>query len=152
MLIPKSKPLMVPVPREPNFHISEGKYRAQIISVKKVFVEKLNGTGELIRLLFEVRVPTLLKKQNLAKAEFKLDLSCGSELRNVLTRLLGRQALAEVAGGSFDLEQLVGMEVQIEIEHVITSHRDEYTYPLVKVCDIQKLETMPLSENVEVKK
>lgn len=145
MLIPKAKPLAVPVPRDPNFRIPEGKYRAKISSVKKLFVEKLNGTGEILRILFEVIVPLLPKTLNLAKAEYKLDMNCGSELRNVLTRLLGKQALADVAGDSLDLEQLVDMDVEIEIEHIITSRREEYDYPLVKIRDIRKPGTMPLT-------
>jgi hypothetical protein len=102
-----------------------------------------------VRLLFEVQVPSLPKTANLAKAEYKLDMNCGSELRNVLTRLLGKQALADAAGGTFDLEQLVDMDVEIEIEHVVTSRRDEYAYPLVKVCDIRRAVTLPRTESKE---
>jgi hypothetical protein len=141
MLIPKAKPLVVSVPKDPNFRIPEGKYCAKIISVKKQFVEKISSTGEMVKLLFEVQVPSLPKTLNLAKAEFKLDMNCGSDLRNVLTRLFGKQALADATGGSFDLEQLEGKEAEIEIEHVITNKRDEYTYPLVKIRDIQPLRT-----------
>jgi hypothetical protein len=56
-----------------------------------------------------------------------------------LTRLFGKQALTDAAGGSFDLAGLEGKEVEIEIEHVNTSRRDEYTYPLVKIRDIQPM-------------
>jgi hypothetical protein len=137
MLIPKAKPLVVSVPKDSNFRIPEGRYKARIKSVSKKFIEKLDGTGEKLKLLFEVQVPSLPKTLNLAKAEFDLDMNTGSELRNVLTRLFGKQAIAEAAGGSFDLAGLEGKEVEIEIEHVITSRRDEYTYPLVKIRDIQ---------------
>ena len=41
------------------------------------------------------------------------------------------------AGGTFDLATLENKAVDIEIEHVITTRRDEYQYPLVKVRDIQ---------------
>jgi hypothetical protein len=66
----------------------------------------------------------------------------GSDLHNVLTRLFGVKALDEAAGGCFDLEPLEDMEVDIEIEHVITSRRDEYDYPLVKVHNIQLAGTL----------
>ena len=146
MLIPKPKPLVVTMPKDPNFHIPEGTYKAKISSVRKMVVEKLNGTGEIVKLLFEVQVPSLPDTTNLAKAEFRLDLNSGSELRNVLTRLFGKQAMTEAAArGSYDLEQLAGMDVEIEIEHVITNRRDEYKYPLVKVRDIQKPGTMQLT-------
>jgi hypothetical protein len=155
VLIPKIKPskllepLEVPVPKDTNFHIPEGKYRAKISSVKKQFVEKSAGTGENVRLLFEAQVPSLPKTVNLAKAEFRLDMNSGSELRNVLTRLFDKQVLSDAAGSTFNLQQLVDMDVEIEIEHVITSRRDEYSYPLVKVRDIQKPGTMQLTEYKE---
>ena len=137
MLIPKSKPLVVSVPKDSNFRIPEGRYKAKIRSVSKKLIEKQDCTGEKLKLLFEVQVPSLPKTMNLAKSEFDLDMNGGSELRNVLTRLFGKQAIADAAGGSFDLSQLEGKEVEIEIEHVITNKRDDYTYPLVKIRDIQ---------------
>jgi hypothetical protein len=149
MLMPKANPLVVPVPKDTNFRIPEGKYRAKISNVRKGYIEKQSGTGELVRLLFEVQVPSLPKTLNLARAEFKLDLNSGSELRNVLTRLLGKDVLTEAGGGTFDLGQLTGRDVEIEIEHVITSRRDEYEYPLVKVCDIRSPGTLPLNEYKE---
>jgi hypothetical protein len=145
MLIPKSKPLVVPVPRESNFRIPEGRYRAKIASVRKLNVERLDGAVESLRLLFEVQVPSLPNLQNLAKAEYRLELNPGSDLRNVLTRLLGKHVFADASGGTFDLEQLVGMDVEVEIEHVTTSRRDEYSYPLVRVRDIRKPGTMQLT-------
>ena len=137
MIIPKSNPLLVAVPKSTNFHIPEGKYLAKISSVRKLFMEKANGTGELLKVMFDVTVPSLPKTINLAKAEFKLDLNPGSELHNLCTRLCGKQTMNEAAGGTFDLATLENKAVDIEIEHVITTRRDEYQYPLVKVRDIQ---------------
>ena len=145
MLIPKQKPLVVAIPRESNFRIPEGRYRAKITSVRKMTVERLDGAGEVLRLLFEVLVPSLPNLQNLAKAEYRLEMNPGSDLRNVLTRLLGKQVFADASGGSFDLGQLANMDVEVEIEHVITSRREEYTYPLVRVRDVRKPGTMQLT-------
>jgi hypothetical protein len=145
MLIPKSKPLIVPVPRESNFRIPEGRYRAKIASIRKMPVERLDGASEALRLLFEVKVPSLPNTQNLAKAEYRLEMNPGSDLRNVLTRLLGKQVFTDASGGTFDLGQLVNMEVEVEIEHVTTSRREDYSYPLVRVRDIRKHGTMQLT-------
>jgi hypothetical protein len=138
MLIPKAKPLVVPVPRESNFRIPEGRYRAKITSVRKMPVERMDGASEVLRLLFEVQVPSLPNTQNLAKAEYRLEMNPGSDLRNVLTRLLGKQVFADASGGTIDLAQLISMDVEVEIEHVTTNRRDEYSYPLVRVRDIRK--------------
>jgi hypothetical protein len=146
MLISKPKPLVVPVPRESNFRIPEGRYRAKITSVRKLNVERLDGAGEVLRLLFEVQVPSLPNRQNLAKAEYRLEMNPGSDLRNVLTRLLGKRVFADAGGGTIDLEQLANMDCEVEIEHVVTSRREEYSYPLVRVRDIRKPGTMQLTD------
>jgi hypothetical protein len=145
MLIPKAKPLLVAIPKETNFHIPEGKYRAKIVDVRKKFMEKLSGTTEMLKLMFHVQVPSLQRTINLASAEFKLDLNSGSELRNLLVRLFGKDALVD----EFDLERLINVDVEVEIEHVITSRREEYVYPLVKVRDIQKPGKLALVEYKE---
>ena len=142
MKIPHTKALSVEVPKKSNFRIPEGKYRAKIMSVRKVPVEKLNGTVRNVKLLFEVQVPSQTKTLNLANAEYREDMNPGSDLHNVLTRLFGAKALDEAAGSSFDLEPLENMDVDIEIEHVITSRREEYDYPLVKVHNIQPKGTL----------
>lgn len=144
MIIPKSKSLVVSIPKENNFHIPEGKYRGKIVAIRKKFVEKLSGTAEMLKLVFELQVPSLPKTINLASTEFKLDLNCGSEFRNLLARLFGRDL-----GDEFDLERLINLSVEIEIEHVITNHREKYKYPLVKVRDIQKPGTLALMEYQE---
>lgn len=149
MLIPKIKPsksLVVPVPRDTNFHIPEGRYRAKITRVKMERVQKLDSVGDVVKLLFGVQVPSLPRTVNLARAEFRFDMNKGTELRNILTRLFGKEALSEAAGETFDLEKLVNLDVEIQTEHIITNRRDEYSYPLVRVCDIQKPGTMCLTE------
>ena len=137
---------MVPVPKERNYHIDEGCYRARIH--KLIRVTNYNGKGnvDILRIVFEVTVPGKDKCLNLAKAEFKLDLNQGSELRNVITRLIGKEAMSALSGSSFDFDQLKGMEVEVEIRHIITDKSENYDYPFVKVSDIQKPGTMGLPE------
>jgi len=138
MLIPRQRPLVVPVPKQQNFHIEEGKYRAKISRVKRIERQNAHGCVEGVRFLFEVRVPGSDHLDNLAKADFKLDLESGSDLRNVVTRILGKEAFNTASGKTLDLETLAGLDVDIEIEHIITSKRDNYSYPFVHVRDIQR--------------
>ena len=142
MKISHTKPLSVEVPKKANFRIPEGNYRAKIIYVDEVDVEKLNGTVKNLKLLFEVQVPAQTKTLNLAKVEYRKDMNPGSDLRNVLTRLFGAKAVDDAEGGSFGLDPLKNLEVDIEIGHEITSRREEYDYPLVKVHNIQPKETL----------
>ena len=146
MKIPKSNSLVVSVPKERNYHIDEGCYRARIQKFIRVTHQKSMSQGENLRIVFEVTVPGKDKCLNLAKAEFKLDLNQGSELRNVITRLIGKEAMSALSGSSFDFDQLKGMEVEVEIRHIITDKSENYDYPFVKVSDIQKPGTMGLPE------
>lgn len=142
MIIPKIKPAIeVSIPKDTSFHIPEGKYRATIRNIERKYVEKANGTGEVLKFFFEVQVPSQQKTINLAKLELREDMSTGSELRNLLTRLLGQETVSGAAGSKLSLDTLVGNEVEVEIEHVITNKRDDYAYPLVKVRDVQKITT-----------
>jgi hypothetical protein len=62
------------------------------------------------------------------------------------TRLIGKEAMSALSGSSFDFDQLKGMEVEVEIRHIITDKSENYDYPFVKVSDIQKPGTMGLPE------
>ena len=137
MKIPQTKPLIIPMPKEHNYRIEEGKYRVRIYKLVKT--PKQNGLGcvEVLRIVFELNVPGKEQFLNLAKAEFPLTLEHGSELRNVITRLLSKGVLAALSGREIDLEILLGRAADVEIEHIITSKRENYDYPFVQIRDIQ---------------
>jgi len=142
MKIPKTKPLVVPMPKEQNYRIEEGYYSAVIHRIIRTPRPNCQDCGDLLRIVFALNVPGKENFINLAKAEFPLNLEHGSELRNVLANLLGREVLAAMSGAEINLEALVGMVVDVQVEHVITSKRDQYDYPFVQVCDIKPAGTL----------
>ena len=137
MKIPKAKPIVVPMPREHNYRIGEGRYGSLVHKVVRTGRQNCQGGDEVLRIVFAVNVPGKERFLNLAKAEFALNLEHGSELRNFLVRLIGKESLAALSGQEINFETLVGKPVDVEIEHIITSKRDQYDYPFVRVCDIQ---------------
>jgi hypothetical protein len=147
--IPRSKPLVVSLPKEHNYRIEEGKYRARLHKITRTHRQNGSGRAEVLRLVFELMVQGKEHFINLAKVEFPLNLEHGSELRKVLTRLIGKEALADLSGQEFDFETMVGKEADVEIEHIITSRRENYDYPFVQIRDIQPagtlVETKPVS-------
>jgi hypothetical protein len=58
-----------------------------------------------------------------------------------LCRLLGRKALEDCSGRQFNLRSLKDIECGIEIEHIFDDS-DDYEFPLVIVCDIQRAGTL----------
>jgi hypothetical protein len=137
MKINDVKPLVYQMPKEHNYRIEEGKYHAHIHKIVRTPRQTGNGCMDNLRFLFELNVPGKEKFLNLAKAEFPLNLEHGSDLRNMLSHLLGKEALAALSGQEIDFEKMVGMEADVEVEHIITSKRDNYDYPFVQVRDIQ---------------
>ena len=147
MKIPRMNQNEVPIPKEHNFHIAEGQYRARIHKVIRTARQNSRGSVEYLRIMFEVlNVPGKDNFLNLAKAEFKLNMEHGSDLRNVIGRIVGREAMSALSGKTFDFDMLLGMEAEVEISHIITDKSENYDFPFVIVSDIQRPGTMNLPE------
>src|ERR1019366_1935848 len=108
--------LEVDVPRQTSWHVPRGSYSSLIRSVS--VANRFGGYSNtpIVRIVFNPQVPGS-PLDYLAKIELKLDLNEGSELWNLLRRLVGRQALQDCSGAKFNLEQLVGMACDVEIDH-----------------------------------
>ena len=132
--------LVVDVPRQTSFHIPVGLYLALIRSVSLRSRQSGKASIPYLHLLFTVLVPNA-NVDYLAKIDFKLDLNEGSDLWNVLCRLIGRKLLQDSSGKQFDLESLVGTACDLEIGH-ITDKAEDYEFPLVVVLDIQAAGTL----------
>jgi hypothetical protein len=140
--------LVVTVPKESTFKLPEGKYSAKIRSVRKLDKQNARGSSAFVRFLFLVNVPGLERFDCLAKADFPLNLENGTDLRNIINRLLGRTYLTSLSGQQFGLDALVGTECEIEVEHVNLDGRESFDFPLVVVRDIQARGTMCLTRPI----
>lgn len=157
MLIPKAKPLVVSVPKDHNYRIPEGYYTGTIHKVLRLPRPNCRDRGDILRILCELTVPGMEKFLNLAKAEFLFSLEPGAELRDLLSTLLGKETLADLSGGAFDLESLVGRNVDVQVEHIITGKSEQYDYPFVHICDIKPAGTLvkptpPATESIKEEK
>ena len=134
MRMPKSKPLVVTMPREHNYRIPEGRYAGRIHKIVRTPRPNCHDCGDIVRIVFALEVAGKEKFLNLAKAEFPFNLEHGSELRRVLTQLLGKEALASMSGSEFNFESLVGKAADVEIEHITTNKSDQYRLSLRHDC------------------
>jgi hypothetical protein len=128
--------LEVDVPRQSSWHVPKGQYQAHIRSVNLAHRLAVDFTTRLVKIVFNVNVPNS-QLDYLAKIELRLDLNEGSELWNLLCRLIGRKALQDCSGSKFNLEQLVGLECDVEINHNC-DRQEEHDFPLVIVTDVQE--------------
>ena len=129
-------PLELDVPRQSSWHVPRGSYHAHIRSVQPSHRLAVDFTTRLAKIIFNVHVPNT-QLDYLAKIELRLDLREGSELWNLLCRLIGRKALQDCSEGKFNLEQLVGLECDVEIDHNC-DRAEEHGFPLVIVTDVQE--------------
>jgi hypothetical protein len=123
-----------------------------LATIRNVSIKYHQGSTSsvpIVRFIFAVQVAGATVDY-LAKLELKLDLNEGSELWNVLSRLIGCKTLQECSGKQFDLDTVKGLRCDIEINHV-SDNAAEYEFPLVVVTDIQATGTLVACEGKEGK-
>ena len=130
-----SPTLAVDVPRQSSWHVPISSYTGSIQSVKLRNHFAGPNSIPLVRITFKLVSPGS-NLDYLAKVDLKLDLTENSDLWNVICRLLGRKALQDCLGGTFDLQQLVGMQCDVAIDHVLT-RAEQYAFPYVIVTNVQ---------------
>lgn len=142
MKLPKCNPLVIQMPKEHNYRIEEGRYTGLIHKIVRTPRSNCQNGGDVLRIICALQVAGKENFLNLAKAELSLNLEHGSDLRRVLSRLLGKEQMSALSGGELDLESLVGRPVDVEIEHIRTNKTDQYDYPFVNVSDLRPAGTL----------
>jgi hypothetical protein len=139
--------LIVDIPKEATFNLPEGRYVAKISSLKPSIKQAGLGSQNWIRILFDVHVPGLSERfDTRAGRNFKLDFNSGSELRNFLTGLVGRDFFLQNSGGKVDLESLVNTGCEVELEHSYGKGYDKPHVNVVKVHPVRS--TTPALEKI----
>ena len=133
---PGSQPNIIAVPRQTTFHTPAGQYSATIRSVSKKIRQTGTSSLPFVRFVFTVHI-TNANIDYLAKLDVPENMSEGSDLWNVLCRLLGRKALQDCSGAKFDLNTLAGLSCDIEVDHV-RGKQERYDFPLVMVTDLRE--------------
>jgi hypothetical protein len=114
----KGQSVQVAIPKEPTFDLPEGRFAAIFVNLKPFPKQTGQGPEEWIRFLLDVEVPSLSERfDTMAGRSFRLNLNPGSELRNWLTPLLGRDFFKEHAGQQINLDFLTGTQCEVELEH-----------------------------------
>ena len=130
----------IAVPKQTSFHTPTGLHNATIRSVSQKFRQATDSSTPFIRIVFNVQVPNA-HLDYLAKLDVAANMHEGSDLWNIICRLLGRRALQDCSGSTFDLNRLVGLACDIEIDHV-RGQEERYAFPLVIVTDLREAGTL----------
>jgi hypothetical protein len=133
------------IPRETSFELPEGQYRASISGLKPFTKQSGRGPQDWIRIHFDVHIPGLSERVDTRAARsFKLDLHPGSEFRNWLTGLLGKEFFKERSGQQISLDSLLNAKCQVELEHF---YGQGYKTPLVVVASIRPVHSSAPTPN-----
>ena len=137
----------IEVPRQTSFHTPHGTHSAVIRSVTKRSRQSISSSFPIVRFVFSVHVPGALVDY-LAKLDLKADMNEGSDLWNVICRLVGRKHLQECSGKEFDLDSLVGILCDIEVEH-IWGKAEQHDFPFVVVTNVRPAGSLVKPETKE---
>jgi len=131
-------PITVEIPREANYNLPEGRYRAKISGLKPSTKPSARGPQPWIKILFDVQVPGLSERfDTRAGRQFKLNLQPGSELKTWLTDLFGKEFFSKCSGKQIDLNSLLNTECEVVLTHW---YGVGYKKPLVIVDSIHPVE------------
>lgn len=123
---------IIQIPREQTFDLPVGSYNAAIHSIK-VRTKSNSCDKRELRILFQVNVPGMEKKIALAGTTYDLDFRRGSKLRNLIEMIKGPEWFESMQGESFDLDTLIGSQVELELHHIT---RPPYDKPMVVIESI----------------
>lgn len=130
----------IEVPKQTSFHTPIGKYGASIRSASRIVKQRRYSSVSFVRLVFNVQIPNT-NVNCLAKFDLADNMNEGSDLWNVICRLLGRESLQECSGGTLDLNTLIGLSCDIEVDHV-RGQQEQYDFPFVIVTDLRGAEDL----------
>jgi hypothetical protein len=131
------------IPREVTWDLPEGNYPAKLIRMKKEIKQSRQGPKEMVKFYFEVDVPSLPHLNCMAGRRFENSLNPGSDLRNWLEGLLGRQYFLNRSGQKIDLEALIETECEVALEHFFGR---DYDTPHVTVARVVMPGNLKLTE------
>ena len=118
------------IPPVRTFDLPAGQFKAKLSQVKLITKQSKKGPQEWVRLVFEVKVPSLAHQIPCAGRNFLLDLNAGSDLRNFLEIWLGSDFFAKQSDQDLDFDSLVGHEADLRLSHF---RCDNYDRPHVNV-------------------
>lgn len=110
-------PLICQIPSDETYDLPEGRYRARLVKVRPHTKQSSRGSTSIVRLLFEVDVPSLQNKTAMAGRNFIIDLRRQSDLRGFLEAWRGAELFANPSQ-PLDLELLVDAPAEVVLRHI----------------------------------
>ena len=135
-------PMICNIPKEDTYDLPEGRYNAVLASVRIKPDPKTNRSDQQqIRLLFNVSIPSMKRKNPMAGRSFSLDLKKGSDLRNLIESWMGTEWFD--SNTTVDFERLIGRSADLTLTH---HHNDGYNRPFVNIESIHPVGSLKLTE------
>ncbi len=140
--------IQLTIPLDNTFNLQEGQYRGRLVSISRKPNFSGNGSGEQIRFLFEMNIPSITNRIPMAGRTFPQSLRGGSELRRFLENWLGRKFFEANCGKTLELESLIGREADLVLTHF---QQVGYEKPMVFIQSAAPAGTLALTEEPAIK-
>lgn len=135
--------MRIVIPLENEFNLPAGQFRGRLANLARKPSHFATASGEQIRFLFELDIPSIKNRIPMAGRNFALSLKGGSELRRFLEGWLGKRFFAAKAGQPLDLESLIGRAAELVLTHF---QQIGYDQPMVCIASAAPLGTLALTE------
>jgi len=124
---------IIEIPKEPTFDLPAGHFPATVSSIKVRTKFKKDAPEKEVRVLFDVHNTGIENKTPMAGCTYQWNLSKGSDLRCFLETINGPDWFEQMGGQKFNLDQLIGMEVELDLYHM---QKPPYKKPMVLIGHI----------------
>ena len=128
------------IPLERTFHCPEGSFRATFKGARTHHRFRDGKIEELIRLTFEVDVPSIRNKTVTVARNFPPSMAQGTQLRSMLESWLGGEFFQQNAGKNINLDDQMDRPAEIMVEHCRNEHFED---PYCNLIGIYAPGTLP---------
>ena len=125
---------IIEIPKDPTFDLPAGRFPATVTSIKIRTQFKKETPEKEVRVLFDVHNNGIKNRTPLAGSTYPWNLNKESDLRAFLETINGSDWFEQMAGQKFDLDQLIGLEVELDLYHM---QKPPYKKPMVLIGAIR---------------
>jgi hypothetical protein len=135
------------IPREKNFRLPEGRYRAKVTGVQVMPTKGARDGSKTAVVHFEPQIPGMERYECCARGVFYWEDGTWTKLKHFLQPLLGKDFFLQHSSQRVDLNTLL-RDMDCEIDLVHGKHDEKYPWPMVLVENVYPVEA---AKEVEAK-
>ena len=122
------------IPKERTFDCPQGTFRATFQGIREEPKFKNGTLQKFLRMTLEVDVPSIRNRLVTVARTFEPSIAAGTPLRTMLESWLGHEFFEKNAGKKIKLDELIGREADIIVQHFFNEGFPKPYCHLVAMC------------------